>query len=157
MRTISVNLYRFSELSAKAKQRALNDYRYYETHDWARWDSMYEMYEDAKMIGLHLKSFDDYSANGEFIANPEQVAKNIVMEHGADCETHKIAAEYLALPYEDRDAEELLEKLLRAYHNMLQKEQEYLESDEHLSEVLDDSAIFEFYADGSRYQEIKEG
>lgn len=154
MRTISVNLYRFSELSDKAKQRALNDHRYHETEYMEWWESVYE---DANMIGLQINSFDDYSANGEFIANPEQVAKNIVMEHGADCETHKIAAEYLALPYEDRDAEELLEKLLREYHNMLQKEMAYLESDEHLSEVLDDPSIFEFYADGSRYREIKEG
>lgn len=154
MRTISVNLYRFSELSDKAKQRALNDHRYYETEYMEWWESVYE---DAKMIVLQINSFDDYTIDTELMVDAEQVAKNIVMGHGEVCKTYQLAREYLNLPQEDRDDDDFKAKLSWEYHNMLQKEMEYLESDEHLSEVLDDPSIFEFYADGSRYRQIKEG
>lgn len=154
MRTISVNLYRFSELSDKAKQRALNDHRYHETEYMEWWGSTYE---DANMIGLQINSFDDYTIDTELMVDAEQVAKNIVMEHGESCKTYQLASEYLSLLREDRDDDDFKAKLSWEYHNMLQKEMAYLESDEHLSEVLDDPSIFEFYADGSRYREIKEG
>ena len=81
MRTIRTKVYKFSELSDKAKQKAIE--KFYDInvdYDW--WESVYE---DAKNIGLKITGFDIDRAsycNGDFILSACEVAQNISNKHG---------------------------------------------------------------------------
>jgi hypothetical protein len=81
MKTISINLYSFNELSEEAQQKALDHYRYFMVEDsW--WDSIYS---DAKEIGLKITSFDldrNRNAKGELLHSFEEVCCNILKNHG---------------------------------------------------------------------------
>lgn len=89
MKTITINLYSFNELSKEAQQKALNKLATINVeHDW--WD---DTYEDAKNIGLEIKEFDldrNKHAKGEFILSANEVAQNIINEHGESCNTNRI-------------------------------------------------------------------
>ena len=94
MKTIEINLYEFSELSDKAKQKAiskLSDINV--SHDW--WNFTYD---DAENIGLKITSFNldrNRHAKGKFIISGCEVAEKIMSEHGENCETFKTAAQFL--------------------------------------------------------------
>jgi hypothetical protein len=126
-------------------------------HDW------YEFIkEDAKNIGLQIDSFDldcNRHATGKFLLSPLEVAQNILNEHGETCETYKIAKKFLEAhapvfseymneqseKYESRESEDelqdieddFLKELLEDYSIILQKESEYLQSDEAIIETIE--------------------
>ncbi len=162
MKTITETVYTFNELTEKAKERARAWYRegaFFD--DW--WDSTYE---DAANIGLTIKSFDldrNRHATGEwkFFAGAEQCAGLILENHGKDCETFKTATKYLSdldkLNKEIADvdgddqtnceyelwqdkrgllADDFLQSILEDYSIMLQKESEYLSSNESVDENI---------------------
>lgn len=149
-----IYLYKFSELSDKAKQRALDHCRYWNVdHDW--WDLTYE---DAKTIGLELTGFDEYYAQGELCTTVAESCRLILKNHGKACETYKLAKEYRKLmaadhvtqrcltpEYEYEESEELKEKylkeLLKLYKKMLDEEYEYLTSDEAIIESLEANEV----------------
>ena len=167
--TITINLYDFDELNDSAKQRArdwlLQDYPFY---DW--WENTYS---DANDIGLKITSFDldrDRHAKGEFITSAPECAESILRTHGDSCETYKTAKEYLhalneigvSCDAEDGSDErnkweserekidnEFLRSILEDYSIMLQKESEYLVSDEHIDEAIRING-YTFTADGKR-------
>src|SRR5262245_16755614 len=93
MRTIRTKVYKFKELSTEAQEKAIE--KFYDInvdHDW--WDSTYE---DAKNIGLKIKSFDlgrGRYCKGEFLLNAYEVSGKIVQEHGEGCETYKTAVNF---------------------------------------------------------------
>lgn len=148
-----INIYKYDELSDKAKEAARNWYAESALdHEW--WDSIYE---DAAHIGLKITSFDldrNRHAKGQ-LKDAEQVAHNIIKEHGETCETHDIARNYLTRleaiteKFKDTDdfneehenavqelADELEKELLERYSVMLQNESEYLISDEVIEEGI---------------------
>ena len=94
MRQITLDIYKFSELSDKAKKRALEDERpFHPLDEW--WDVQYE---DAANIGLKITGFDIDRRNdckGEFTLSAEEVAANILRDHGDVCDTYKAAESYL--------------------------------------------------------------
>jgi hypothetical protein len=169
MKTITVNLYKFSELSEEAKQHAiekLNDINV--SFDW--WDSTYE---DAEQIGLKLTSFDlarNRHADGEFLLSACDVAQNILNNHGDMCETYKTAQNFLNdwqpvfndymdetnEKYESRESEDqlndlendFLQSLCEDYSIMLQNEYEYLETDEAIIETIE-ANDYDFTEDGN--------
>ncbi len=144
--------FKFDELSEKAQARAVEKFE-------PCWDNWWDnIYEDAKQIGLEIESFDldrNKHAEGEFI-NSEygvEVAQAIMNEHGAETETFKLAAPFLADVVlreacsskdgdwvEEHDAIELCEEfkkaLLKIYADMLQAESEYLSSEEAITETI---------------------
>lgn len=172
MKTISVNLYELSELSDKAKQKAISNLSDINvSHDW--WDCTYD---DAENIGLKITSFDldrNRGAKGKFITSGSEVAEKIMQEHGESCETFKTAEQFLSdwanlvIKYSDgknmdRVAEgneydfdneaddleaEFLNSLLEDYSIMLQKESEYLQSDAAIIETIN-ANDYVFYSDG---------
>lgn len=157
MKTITINLFEFSELSDSAKEKARQWYRE-GALDYEWWDGVYE---DAKRIGLEIDSFDldrNRHANGSFSKYAEHCARMIMQEHGDQCETFKTAQAFLleraeieakhsdpdscnGLTYEGDEAleqcdSEFLRSILEDYSIMLQKEYEYLLSDESVDESI---------------------
>lgn len=158
MKTISINLYSFNELSKEAQNKALCKLATINVeHEW--WDSIYE---DAKNIGLEITSFDidrNRNSQGELTLNTLEVAQNIINNHGEECGTYKLSklfleehapvfADYMdenSEGYESAENEYKLSDLesgfkndlLTEYANMLQKECDYLMSDEAIIETIE--------------------
>lgn len=171
MKTIEIKVYQFSELSDDAKQKAIEECSNYNV-DYEWWDYTYE---DAKTIGLKITEFDldrNRHCNGEFNLSASEVAQNIFNEHGESCETYKTAKKFMAewQPifadymdefheyYESPESEEqmeaiedeFLQSILEDYSIMLQKEYEYLTSDEAIIETIEANE-YEFLETGKRY------
>jgi len=76
MKTISINLYSFNELSSEAQNKALSKYVTINVeHDW--YDSTYE---DAEQVGLKITGFDldrNKHATGKLTLHALEVAQNI--------------------------------------------------------------------------------
>jgi hypothetical protein len=150
MKTITITVFEFDELSDSAKERA-REWCRCGALDYEWWDSIYD---DAKRIGLKITSFEldrERSADGEFTKNAQSCAESIIKEHGESCETRKTAEKYIneradlvakhadiessnGLTYEGDQAIEdhdtqFLASLLEDYSIMLQNEYEYLLSD----------------------------
>jgi hypothetical protein len=168
--TIEHTYYQFDELTESAKEKARDWYREGGL-DYEWWDSTYE---DAKTIGLEITSFDfdRRGVEGNFIAGAEETAHKIEKEHGEKCETFIDAKAYLV----QRDAivnqaekdengdfvdeygldnalddidKEFLHTLCEDYRIILQKEMEYLLSDESVDESICANE-YEFTENGKR-------
>lgn len=168
MKTKTINIYSFNELSEEAKQKAIEKFCDINVnYNW--WEFTYE---DAKNIGLKINSFDlerNRHAKGEFIWSACEVAANILKEHGETCETYKTAENFLkewqpifdeymneeSENYESWESEdklqelesEFLESLLEDYSIMLQNELEYLTSEKAIIETIELNE-YEFTEDG---------
>lgn len=169
-RTVETEVFQFEELSEEAQQVALawgSDLNV--DRDW--WDFTYE---DAKTSGIKLDGFDIYrrDISGEFIENAEDAATKIIENHGDSCDTYTTAQAYLAaltiinvkaaLQQDNDDAQEALDQereeldeefkkdILDCYLTMLDKEYDYLCSEEAVKETIIANA-YEFTADGERF------
>ena len=166
-------IYKFDELSSKAKEVARDWYRQGALdHDW--WDSIYD---DAANIGLKITSFDTDRGNsieGDYTDSPEKCAAKILKDHGPDTDTHKLAEAFLLdrqalqekydAAYEaDEDwrvtrkieesigelEDEFKRAILEEYLSILKKEVEYQMSDEAIDEMIEANE-YEFLSDGKR-------
>ena len=152
--TTTRTLYKFSELSEKAKEKAID--RLYDinvNHGW--WDFTYE---DAKTVGLKITEFDiDRGSHCKlhFELSPLNVASKIVENHGDKSGTYLAAMEYLDLISGlDDDAEEhetltddFRRTLSEEYLSILRNEYEYLTSRGAVIETIE-SNDYEFTEDG---------
>lgn len=130
MKTIQITLYDFDELSEEAQEKAIiNQFDVNVDHDW--WDFVYE---DANTIGLHISSFD-IDGRGSITAHLtriDMVVQSILKNHGNECETYKIAMQYL----KDHDYNRFEYKIKKEYLNMLRREYAYETSDEAIKETI---------------------
>ncbi len=158
MKTKTINLYSFSELSESAKEKAIQNLSDINV-DFEWWDFAYE---DAENIGLKITEFDldrNRHANGEFTLSANEVAVNIFRDHGTDCGTYKTATVFMNEwqpifdnytqegneKYESKESEdklleledEFLKSILEDYSIMLQKDYEYLISKESIIETIE--------------------
>ena len=155
MKTKTIEIYEFDELSESAQDRALDNIRT-TNNEYYEWWSF--TYEDAETIGLCLTGFGldrNRHATGYFKDGAEGCAHLIIDNHGETCETYKTATVYLA--YRDKlmrttingDFDEtalvnllddlntdFLQSILEDYSISLQGEYEYLGSKENLLEVI---------------------
>ena len=171
MKTIEVKVYSFNELSQEAKEVAISKFLDINVNfDW--WGNTYE---DAKQIGLKISSFDldrNKHAKGEFILAANEVAQNVFNSHGEDCETYKTATNFMGewqtvfnnymdenhKLYESREAEETMQELeteflnsiLEDYANILQKESDYLQSEEAITETIE-ANYYQFLESGKLF------
>jgi hypothetical protein len=157
MKTKTVNLYLFNELTEDLKSKVLENY-YDINVDYDWWESTYE---DAENIGLKITGFDTGRANycnGEFTLSAYEVAANIIRDHGQKCETYKTAFSFMqqwqpifneymnedSEHYESAEYEEkmndtendFLNSLLKDYLIILRNEYEYLTSEDAIKETL---------------------
>lgn len=162
MKTIETTVYEFDELSDKAKETARDWWR-----DGRLYDNWWEhIYEDAATIGLTITEFDldrYRAAKGKFNNSLAHVFDLITLHHGTDTETYKTAETYKAL-YDaipvDEDGEkdsdhveeveeDFLQSLLEDYSIRLDKEYEYLMSDDYIDETIRINE-YTFTIDGKR-------
>ena len=155
MKTKTIEIYEFDELSESAQDRALDNIRTINNEYYEWWSFTYE---DAETIGLCLTGFGldrNRHATGYFKDGAEGCAHLIIDNHGETCETYKTATVYLA----DRDKlmrtpinvdfdetalinllddlnTDFLQSILEDYSISLQGEYEYLGSKENLLEVI---------------------
>lgn len=163
MRQETINVYKFEELSDTAKEKAISHYQDINVNfEW--WDSVYS---DAKDIGLIITSFDldrNRHAKGEFSVFPMVCVRRILKEHGEQTPTYKLAKEFVKeydLIASNKDEKgdyetnntilelesEFLIHLLGEYSLLLQKEYEYLCSEESIEETIKLNE-YEFLEDG---------
>lgn len=156
-------VFKFEELTEEQKKKAL--YKLSDInvdHDW--WQSTYD---DAEEIGLKITSFNldrNRNATGEFSLSACEVAQNVFNEHGEDCETYKTAQKFIEVwqpifddymdenseNYESQELENTLQEmeddflnsLIEDYSIILQKECEYLQSDEAIIETINFNEYF---------------
>lgn len=159
MKTKTITLYAFDELTDEAKEKARNWYREVcIDYDW--WQSTYD---DAERIGLNITEFDlggRKHIKGHITDTVQGVCTRIMAEHGKSCETYKLAETWLAKSTTltslieakcDNEAKEELDRLeaeqeeneaefeqalLEEYFTLLDHEYEYLQSDEHVDESI---------------------
>jgi hypothetical protein len=169
MKTKTINLYQFAELSDEAKEKAINKLSTINVeHDW--WDFVYM---DAEGIGLKIDTFDldrNRHCKGNFTLSAWEVAQNILNSHGDECETYRTAqnflndfnpvfAEYMDETnekYESKESEDklsdlesdFLNSLLEDYSMMLQNECEYLQSKESIIQTIEANE-YDFDEDGN--------
>lgn len=141
MKIVEVNTYTFDELSDTAKEKAVERLADINV-DYEWWDFTYE---DAKNIGLKITEFDIDRGNyckGDIITSAPEVIKDILKNHGKDCETYKTAKRY-EQTFKDLNEEEfanaeheLLHDLLEDYLVILRHEYEYQTSEEAIIETI---------------------
>lgn len=164
MKEVTIQTYKFSELSDDAKQKAIEKHWDVMTN-WSWWEFIYE---DAKRIGLNIRSFDLYPKQIDitYEDDPEDVANAIMKEYGSAMDLYKLAAEYLdrykqieelvdedeILPSDDLDAlnEEFLHDIGECFLSFLNSEYEWRTSSESIGEELEIND-YDFTADGKRF------
>ena len=166
-------VYTFDELTPEAQEKAIE--KLWDINvEFAWWG---QLYEDAATIGLKITGFDldrNRRATGVWLWSALETAHKIIEEHGEDCETYQTAKNYLVTRDElvkkysdgtdqvtkdneydfDSDCDDLdrefLRSLLEDYSIMLQKENEYLTSEEAIKETIQ-ADEYEFTAEGELY------
>lgn len=147
MRTIKFKVYTFDELVVDAQQNAIEDNSVINVdYDW--WNPTYD---DAEDIGLKLTGFDlerNKHASGNFIINAKDCADKIIAKHGKECDSYSLAKGYLVNIENDEEEEErFLRNILWCYATMLEKEYEYLQTEDAIRETLK-TGNYEFTKDG---------
>lgn len=157
LETTTRALYKFDELDEAGRAAAILGLCDINV-DYEWWDSIYD---DAERAGLKLDGFDldrNRHATGKFILAANEVAQNILNDHGVECETYKTATAFMEEwqpvfnnytdethpGYESRESEdklqdledEFLKSLLEDYSIILQHDYEYLCSDEAIEETI---------------------
>ncbi len=151
MRTEEITIYKFDELSEKAKETARSWWRSHGI-DYEWWDSTYE---DAENIGLTITEFDIGRSNkikGKLSGSVGNCCRLIIKHHGKESDTYKLAEDYynrkkIGKPFTE---EEFIHDLLECYLSILRNELEYLESDENVDENIRINE-YEFTEDGKIY------
>lgn len=165
MRIKETKVYRFDELSDDAKEHAIDKLCSINV-DYEWWDCGFD---DAAMVKLKITGFDldrNRHCAGEFIKYAEDTARAILDQHGESCETYQTAKGFLdeynkekaefqsefGEEYEDSGSyddlmNEFLRSILEDYSIMLQKQYEYLQSEEAIIETIEANE-YEFTEDG---------
>jgi hypothetical protein len=175
MKTITMNVYKFDELSDEAKEKAVEKlWDINVDHEW--WDSIYY---NAENIGCKISGFD--IDRGSYVAlslekDIEEVVRLILENHGEETDTFKLAATFqkgraeLVTKYSDgvnleevtedneyeydNDADDMEEEFTRAlgkeYLSMLRNEYEYLTGREAIIETIE-ANDYDFTEDGKIY------
>jgi len=178
MRIKETKVYPFAELSDDAKETAIQSMADINVnYEW--WDCIHEdaANVDIKLTEFDIDR-GSYCC-GHFTENAEDVAESILKEHGESCETYNTAKAFLdeyqegkagfetdldALypdetpsyeEFEDTGAyddimNEFKRSILEDYRIMLQKQFEYLTSEEAIIETIEVNE-YEFTADGKLY------
>lgn len=165
MKTKTINIYSYNELSDKAKEQARDKWR--ETAlDYQWWESIYE---DAENIGIQITEFDTYrqTIKGHFTESADFTANKVISDHGDKCSTwaeanrfRKTMDNFMANAEKDEYGElatyelddkkeeienEFLYSMLEEYLKMLRDEYYYQMSDEVIEEsiILSDQEYLE--------------
>lgn len=161
MKKIELTVYGFNELDEKAKKHARKLVR--EQIEGAGDDWYESVKTDAAFVGLSIDSFELYGQGQhisiDFNSSPEEVAQNILANHGVECESHAAALVFMEESEkngQDDGSDEYMENhfvvvfrkaLERYYFDMLEKAYDFSESDEYLADYCEGWG-FTFLEDG---------
>jgi hypothetical protein len=171
MKTKTIEIYSFAELSEEAKEKAIQQFSDLNLYDdW--WDCIYE---DAEEIGLKITEFDidrNRYAKGDLYYTCREVAQKIMDNHGELCDTYILAKSFMQDwstqeeafnndpdneddDFEDSsEADDLCEEferaLLEEYSCILEKEYEYRHSEAAIIETIEANE-YEFTKNGKLY------
>ncbi len=150
MRTIETKIYTFDELTERAKEKARDWWRI-GSLDYEWWEGAFE---EAERIGLKITEFDISNprrAEGKLLASPTEICSLLLANHGETCGTYQFARNYFKAKRngERTDTKEFTRALMEEYAIMLEKEYEYLLSDESVDESIRANE-YEFTEDGKR-------
>ena len=132
MKTVTVQLYQYDELTEEAKENVLQ--RLCDINvDYEWWDFIFE---DAQNIGLEITEFDIYRNEiaGKLIYEPAEVKKAILENHGKMCDTYKYVKGFDMR--QEIDEYEFKYGLLEEYLSMLEREYDYLTTQESVEETI---------------------
>ena len=148
MKTITVNLYEFKELSKKVQRKALDRLMHINTEHLEWWEAIYE---DAENFGCLIQGFDLYSSKqiefsitGDYI----ETAKKIVENWGEESEGNEASKQYISdfknvnkkyLEAVDKAYKSTLEKI---YAAMLLTEYHYRITDEAIIETIESNEYY---------------
>ena len=90
MRTKTIQVYQYGELSDQAKQKARGWWLEGVYGD----DSWEQSKNDAEMVGIKLSGMSRGSMTGELMMEFQKVLSLIIQNHGENCETRKTAEKY---------------------------------------------------------------
>lgn len=174
MKTIEINIYSFEELEYTAKQNAITEFNDINVqYEWYEF-----ILDDAKEVGIKIKTFDLYTKDIDIdlLYSCDDIANKIMFNHGQNCQTYIVSETFLEdrtklvakysdgcnLEYVldenieqfDEDLDELENEYKKyieeEYLIMLEKEYEYLTSDEAIIEKIC-ANNYEFTEDGKLY------
>lgn len=164
METRQYKVYKFDELSDEGKEKAIQNY-YDINVDYEWWEHLYDDAENIGLKLESFDLDRNRHATGRFTMGMVDVIDAIMKEHGIECDTYKLATEWnteyrnraaswlwdqrKAYPDErytlddfqdtseyDDIERDFLKDLLEEYSVMLQKECDYLTSEEAITETL---------------------
>ena len=168
----NIKVFTIDELSDEAREKAVSEFYDINTQDEFWYESTFE---DAKIIGLKITSFDDHNCKGTFTEYATDVAEKILTEHGEKCETYQDAVNFLEAVteaynkavsldpdfYKDEYEQETLKEfileelepeflhdLLESYRIILRQEYSFQTSEEQIVEALSANE-YHFLEDGS--------
>lgn len=156
MKTKTIEVYEYSELSDEAKRVASSWWLESGIDQEFAWDSMKE---DAENVGIKLTAWEyGRTCEGKLVESFSSVLGNILKDHGDMCETYKTAKEYKdkldVLTDEQEDEREELEadfllSILEDYRIAMDKECDYQQSEEYIAEIME-ANDYEFTKNGKR-------
>lgn len=176
MREETIQIYKFEELEENVKEKVLEKYWDVNVdYEWWEW-----VFGDAERIGLKIEEFDigrGAYVKGKWFEDAEEAAKKILEEYGEGCETYQdalafknelVQARKRFEGQEDYDTEfvefeesyeyketcnEFLKTICEDYRIILEKEYEYLTSEEVIKETIEANE-WEFTEDGKIYRKV---
>lgn len=134
MNTIIETIYLFNELPEASKNKAIElNFDINTSYNW--WNCTYE---DALQIGIKITSFDIYRSDIEikFIQHVQNVAEDILSNHGETCSTYLNAQKFLSSEMSEDDENCFKNEISEDYLNILNEEYNYLTSEEAISDTL---------------------
>ena len=130
MKTITINLFPYEELSAEAKKVALN--RFQDINVMDRWWE--NVYEDAANVGIRITSFNErYWPEIECIQSFLDTANEIIENHGVYTDTYQSARDFLTGLNTKND---FYIRLRTDYSKILMSEYDYLTSDSAIEQTI---------------------
>jgi cupin superfamily acireductone dioxygenase involved in methionine salvage len=153
MKKVEIEVYKFDELSRRAKDKVLADMADINVdHGW--WE---DLIEDAKNVGLEVGEFKDVYSKIEinFIGMVKETLEAIVKNYGEETETWKLANGYLNEDLtnveEDTDLyNEIKDELGDAYLRILSENYDYLTSTGSIIETIEANE-YEFTKNGELF------
>lgn len=164
MKEVTIQVYKFSELSDSAKKKAIE--KHWDVLSFYGWWDF--IYEDAQRLGLKINEFDihPHTIDITYEDDPDVVANSILKEWGEATDLHRYATEYLSrykqieqlveddeiLPSDELNKlnDDFLRKLGRCFLHFLQSEYDWRISDEAIGEELEIND-YDFTADGTKF------
>lgn len=145
MKTKTITLYSFNELTKDGQNKALSNL--YDINTYNGWDDF--IFEDAKTVGLEIKEYEFLHGSAtdiviDFIGEADNTARLIIENHGPGTETFKAAKAFLDSKMGELQQWKFIDRLAVLYLEMFKSNYDHYTSDEAIIETIEAN---EYYFD----------